>query len=59
MENRAKTRDSRQQPPPMDDALNDALMATFPASDPLAMVSTLISGGHDESSKSAPQAVTR
>lgn len=31
-----------------DDALNEALMATFPASDPLAIVSTLIAGGRDQ-----------
>ena len=32
----------------IDDALNEALMATFPASDPLAIVSTLIVGGQDQ-----------
>jgi hypothetical protein len=37
--------------PTEDDALNDALMATFPASDPLAMVTTLIPGHRDENSK--------
>lgn len=30
------------------DALDEALMATFPASDPLSMVNTLIPGARDE-----------
>jgi hypothetical protein len=37
-----------------DDALNEALMATFPASDPLSMATTLIPGCRDENSKTAP-----
>jgi hypothetical protein len=45
----------RATPSPMeDDALSEALMATFPASDSLAMVTTLIPGCNDESSKRAP-----
>lgn len=53
MENRTKA--PRVTPTPMeDDALNDALMATFPASDPLAMVTTLIPGSKNEGSKTAP-----
>jgi hypothetical protein len=42
-------RDSpRQQARVADDALNEALMATFPASDPLSLVNTLIPGTRDE-----------
>ena len=41
--------------PTEDDALNDALMATFPASDPLSMVTTLIPGRRDENSETAAQ----
>jgi uncharacterized membrane protein len=53
MENRTKA--PRGTPRPMeDDALNDALMETFPASDPLTMVNTLIPGSKDETSKTAP-----
>lgn len=37
----------------IDDALNDALMATFPASDPLSIVNTLIPGTRDEQSAPA------
>ena len=37
----------------LDDALNDALMATFPASDPLSIVNTLIPGTRDEHSAPA------
>jgi hypothetical protein len=37
--------------PTQDDALTDALMATFPASDPVSMVTTLIPGCRDENSK--------
>jgi hypothetical protein len=37
--------------PIQDDALTDALMATFPASDPVSMVTTLIPGCRDENSK--------
>ena len=48
---------SQREPPLIDDELNDALMATFPASDPLAMVTTLIPGGKDENSKTAPHDV--
>jgi hypothetical protein len=54
MENRTKA--PRVAPAPTeDDALNDALIATFPASDPLAMVSTLIPGRKDESFEAALQ----
>jgi hypothetical protein len=34
----------------IDDALNEALMATFPASDPLSIVNTLIPGTPDQQS---------
>ncbi len=50
-------RDSpRQQARVADDALNEALMATFPASDPLSIVNTLIPGTRDERSAPAGQA---
>ena len=52
MENQTKT---PRVTPTEDDALNDALMATFPASDPLSMVTTLIPGCRDENSKTAAQ----
>jgi hypothetical protein len=44
---------SSQQERGIDDALNEALMATFPASDPLSIVNTLIPGTRDEQSAPA------
>jgi len=56
----SRTKAPRVTPTPTeDDALNDALMATFPASDPLAMVTTLIPGGKDESSKTPHNQASR
>ena len=37
----------------VDDALNDALIATFPASDPVSIVNTLISGTRGQQSTPA------
>lgn len=46
-EKRQDPREANQQPG-ASDALDEALMATFPASDPLSMVNTLIPGARDE-----------
>lgn len=57
MRGKLMTQVKRDSPPQeereVDDALNDALMATFPASDPLSIVNTLIPGTRDEQSAAA------
>ena len=43
----------RRQETLVDDALTEALMASFPASDPLSMVNTLIPGTKDQPRRAA------